>query len=199
MAPLFLFLPGALYPAAMVLALSNDILIPGVMMLGLMLIAWGATQRRRKKLAGQTPPSPMVERTISSARSSEFKAMADQISTLLVDLQDTARRIAAQIDNRYQQLDALLAEADEKIRKLEKLKAELGMNGSPVPAAPAAPAARAELSPPTASSTAQIEINPQHQAVYELADRGKNSREIAQQVGKQPGEVELILALRRGA
>jgi hypothetical protein len=38
---------------------------------------------------------------------------------------------------------------------------------------------------------------PRHQRVYELADRGLNAVQIAQELQTQPGEIELILNLRR--
>jgi hypothetical protein len=39
-------------------------------------------------------------------------------------------------------------------------------------------------------------LNPKYNPIYELADKGKTPREIAQQLGTTPGEVELILNLR---
>jgi hypothetical protein len=38
--------------------------------------------------------------------------------------------------------------------------------------------------------------DPAYRPIYQLADLGKTAREIAQELGRQPGEVELILALR---
>ena len=115
---------------------------------------------------------------------------------------------AAQVDNRYRKLEQLVAEADEKIRRLETLMAEarqMGQPGAggrtPVPAAGAAGNAamggadlvnrlRQERGAPAAAE------DPAYRPIYQLADLGKSAREIAQELGRQPGEVELILALR---
>ena len=44
-----------------------------------------------------------------------------QIQAILTDVEETARRAAAQVDNRYVKLELLLAEADAKIKRLEAL------------------------------------------------------------------------------
>jgi hypothetical protein len=132
-----------------------------------------------------------------------------EIQALLAEVEDTARRAAAQVDNRYRKLEQLVAEADEKIRRLEALMAEARRMGQPggagqavvTPAAvPAANAAmggadlvsrlRQERGAPAAAE------DPAYRPIYQLADLGKTAREIAQELGRQPGEVELILALR---
>jgi DNA-binding NarL/FixJ family response regulator len=48
--------------------------------------------------------------------------------------------------------------------------------------------------PPPQWTTASID--PQHEAVYALADQGKATAEIARQLNRPNGEIELILALR---
>ncbi len=47
-----------------------------------------------------------------------------------------------------------------------------------------------------ASKRAEPRIDPRHAEVYMLADQGRSSRQIAQQLQRPEGEVELILALR---
>jgi DNA-binding NarL/FixJ family response regulator len=130
-----------------------------------------------------------------------------EIQALLGDLEETARRLTAQLDNRYTRLEQLLAEADEKIQRLEGAAGSTGICGkgesSPLgkvtaQAAPAMTEAQRALTrlrqergaPPAA-------LDPAYQPIYGLADRGKSSREIAQELGRQPGEIELILALRK--
>ena len=115
----------------------------------------------------------------------EVQEVARQLNDLLAELQDTSRRIAAQIDNRYAKLDAMVAEADGRIRRLEQL---LGQD--------ALPGATPASSPPAVSPQPAALSNPRHQPIYDLADQGKTPREIAQQLGTPPGEVELILNLR---
>jgi hypothetical protein len=180
------------------LAMKIDDWMPIIFVAGLTAIAWGITRMRYRKRSG----SQSASETVSMTKPSELAAMSKEISALVVELEETGRRIAAQIDNRYQRLDALLAEAEEKISRLEKLKNELGIDSAELPSQsanqPTWPPAPTSL--PAASTTPppKYEPDPQHVAVYALADRGKTSREIAQEIGKQPGEVELILALRGG-
>ena len=64
-------------------------------------------------------------------------------------------------------------------------------------AVPARPAVRIEppsVTPPEANVLR--DVDPRHAAVYALADRGSAAGEIATQLGRPRGEVELILALR---
>jgi len=50
---------------------------------------------------------------------------------------------------------------------------------------------------PEAGDRDSIRIDPMHQEIYRLADEGKPPTEIARQLGRTTGEVELILNLRR--
>jgi hypothetical protein len=113
--------------------------------------------------------------------------------------------LTAQLDNRYTRLEQLLAEADEKIRKLEQLTQPPGtpavqspLAAAPVPQAVVTDAQRALARLRTERGAPPAEQDPAYLPIYTLADRGKSSREIAQELGRQPGEIELILALRRG-
>jgi hypothetical protein len=40
-------------------------------------------------------------------------------------------------------------------------------------------------------------IDPRHALVYALADQGRSFKDIAQELNRPSGEIELILALRR--
>jgi DNA-binding NarL/FixJ family response regulator len=42
----------------------------------------------------------------------------------------------------------------------------------------------------------QPELDPRHAEVYALADQGQSAYDIANQLGRPRGEIELILALR---
>lgn len=124
------------------------------------------------------------------------RQVAAEIQALLADLEETSRRLTAQLDNRYTRLEQLLAEADEKIKQLEQLT-----NAPPTTLPDSQPMLtdaqrtlsrlRQERGAPPARE------DPAYQPIYTLADRGKSSREIAQELGRQPGEIELILALRQ--
>ncbi len=186
---------------------------------------WRKRTVDKKRL--NTPPMPAPAQNPMNMR-----VMNAEITALLAEVEETARRLTAQIDNRYTRLEQLVAEADEKIRRLEELTASqksgvvpqnLGTR-QPAPA-PIEPAPEKAMLHRSASETAKPVIkaqpaaasidaqrvlsrlrqdrgappatqDPAYQPIYSLADLGKTAREIAQQLGRQPGEVELILALR---
>lgn len=120
-----------------------------------------------------------------------------EIQALLTEVEETARRAAAQVDNRYRKLEQLVLEADDKIQRLEALMAAAQRTGARGDALASTGGAellsrlRQERGAPSATE------DPAYQPIYRLADAGHCAREIAQELGRQPGEVELILALRQ--
>jgi hypothetical protein len=179
--------------------------------------------RWRKNTIARSRPSE----SSSSANPLSVREVTAEVQALLAELEETSRRLTAQLDNRYRRIEQLIAEADEKIRRLEALADA---------AAPAAPSAGSSIrmaantpgtsastpgaSPSTLGTTAAADnlfsdaqrtltrlrqergappaaLDPAYEPIYSLADSGKTSREIAQELGRQPGEIELILALRQ--
>jgi hypothetical protein len=127
-----------------------------------------------------------------------------QLQALLAEVEETSRRLTAQLDNRYTRLEQLLAEADERIRRLETLVGA-DKHQAAAPEGLAAPAMAARVISEAERTLQRLRQergapaavdDPAYQPIYSLADRGKTSREIAQELGRQPGEIELILALR---
>ena len=110
----------------------------------------------------------------SDAPSQHQQQVRQDVESLIVELDELARKINAQIDTRFAKLEAVIRDADRRIATLERLANQ---------------AARPR-SVPTSANDAQ------HAVVYELADAGKTPIEIARQLGRTPGEVELILNLR---
>ena len=122
------------------------------------------------------------------------RAVEQQMQNVLVEMSEMARQISAQLDTRTAKLEALIREADEKIAVLE----DAGL--SPPPQAPAPPPPHQPLPPPDlpiSTSTDQPILDPGHALVYALADKGRSCKEIAQELNRPSGEIELILALRR--
>jgi hypothetical protein len=110
------------------------------------------------------------------------RSVEREMSNLLVELSEMARQISAQLDTRAQKLELLIKEADEKIAMLK---------------------AAAEATPTSENSAVEIlpkpspyEPDPRHAEVYRLADEGRSALEIATQLDRPTGEIELILALR---
>ncbi len=158
----------------------------GMVMLAVVVVRWRKRKRSMDAIRrNEGPTARAVRENGPSIR--DVREVAQELNELLAELQETARRIAAQIDNRYAKLDAMLAQADRRIQRLEQLQQLSGDvehigNGSK----------NAEpITPPPATM-----VDPKYKSIDDLADKGKTSREIAQQLGTQPGEVELILNLR---
>ena len=115
---------------------------------------------------------------------------------LLVQLNEMAREMNAQIDTRAAKLEALIAEADTKIAALQ---------GQPSPPTVARPAddppagdGPADAPDPADAGVGNLAPTRRHSAIYDLADAGADVEDIARQTDRPRGEIELILALRRG-
>lgn len=126
-----------------------------------------------------------LERPPAFASLSQQRAVERQMQNLLVELSEMARQISAQLDTRAAKLELLIREADQKIAALGDAGRSIGEQGSRLDA-PAAAGTVAEVEEP----------DPRHADVYALADQGQNAGDIAAQLGRPRGEVELILALR---
>lgn len=111
------------------------------------------------------------------ARGADQEAMRDA-ARLGADLRELTQRLAHEMDAKAERIERLLAKADERIARLQ----------DPPPPAPTRVHERS-------ASLAE----PEHTKVHALADEGLPIVEIARRVGKPTGQVELILALRRGS
>ena len=157
--------------------------------LGLLYISIVRRLRAKKKDPLEHPP-PRTSR-------SQQRAVERDMSNLLVELQEMSRRMTAGLDTRAAKLEMLIQEADERIEKLAALRSTSGA-GSTADSDPLATLRMGAAAPETAPRGAITPAapDPWHARVYDLADQGRSPREIAQQVGRPSGEVELILALR---
>ena len=119
---------------------------------------------------------------------SQQRGIERDMQNLLVELSEMARQVTGQLDTRAAKLDALLQEADEKIAELRRLTDRVStMDNPPEQPADLEPMLVAPSPPPNES---------RHRDVYALADAGRSVHEIAQELQRPRGEVELILALR---
>ncbi len=132
------------------------------------------------------------------------RGLRSDMEKLLVELQELSRKINAQIDTKFAKLESSIQDADRRIAELQRL---LGADspqkngGATSPSqlditvgddADASPSPRLHLHPGSTSSS----LDDRKARIYQLADAGKSSIEIAQIVGQTPGEIELILSLR---
>ncbi len=142
---------------------------------------------RRRDAAPLAPP----ERLASLRSDAEQR---DQLTNLMVDVEELTRRFAAQLDNKAARLEILLAEANETIQRLETAMrngAPAGGRGRSTPI-PGPDPQRSRSDPADLDGAA----DPITREVYRLADEGCSAMEIARRLEQHTGKVELILALR---
>ncbi len=168
---------------------------------------------RRRKEGG---PSPRAYAREQLARLKEEKVVHDDLADVMMQLQNVAREINAQLDAKFIRLERSIRDADERIARLERSPGTADRKGSldvtvadeavtrsetQVAAPPdrrdSAVPSPAASAPPEAKSTARRAGRPGRSEVFALADEGKTALEIAEGVGLPAGEVELILSLRR--
>jgi len=128
---------------------------------------------------------------------SQQRSVERQMESLLVELSEMSRQMTAQLDTRAAKLEALIGEADAKIATLERLSRE----NPTVPQRFVMPATQPTPEPvrepkPEPAAEPEYTIPPGHAEVYRMADDGKSPGQIAGELGRPVGEVELILALR---
>ena len=104
------------------------------------------------------------------------RAMGD----LLAELKRTGDSMASSLDRRAADLKALIAEADQRLARIEEVRR--------MPP----PAPRPESVPGDTAT----ELKPVFEQVYALADAGKPLLEIARETQLNKGSVQLILGLR---
>ena len=128
------------------------------------------------------------EGSAGSPRSDSQSCRAAQVerdmSNLLVELSAMARQITAQIDTRSAKLELLIREADEKIAALRAATPQTGGAPFSMPS-PAAPRAEEHRTGRFGACRGVCTGRP-----------GKSPREIAAQLGRPDGEIELILAVQ---
>lgn len=138
--------------------------------------------RKKNDPLAKSPPSSLAQQ----------RAVEREMTHLLVELSEMARQVSAQLDTRAMKLELLIKEADEKIARLQALSPE--ETQQVMAAAESALSAHASHELPRAAAPAAVESR--YQSIYELADQGASAVDIARQLDRPRGEIELILALR---
>lgn len=146
----------------------------------------------RRRLRDRQPSLKDYTRQ-TRARLRDQQHLKQDMEELTVQLQQVARQINSQIDTRFAKLESCIADADQRIERLERLLRRAGGHEGVDVTVSDHPTS----SPGQAADRNSIRIDPMHQEIYRLADEGKSSPEIARQLGRTTGEVELILNLRR--
>ena len=146
---------------------------------------------RRRTMHKDTPL-----RSYARAQRAEFgsrQSIEKDLREVMIELESLAREVNAQIDTKYHKLEAVMRGADQRIERLQQLYRadQAGDEGLTqldvtVGADPAAPA--------TAPKDADRALD--RRLVGELTDAGKTPLEIARQLCRPVGEIELVLAVR---
>jgi hypothetical protein len=126
-------------------------------------------------------PAERANRT-SHVTPAQQRTLERDVSSLIAALSEMAQAVGSELDERALRLEKLLAAADERIRDLEGLSNDHD-GASRIPTT-------------TASATPVATNDPRHAEIYALADRGLPAVDIAKNLARPKGEIELILALR---
>jgi hypothetical protein len=180
-----------LHPVATLAQFDAQTLLPTAAMLCIitgLLIAY--RKRRRRQLT-----EPCLTPQEQLERNRQLRGVQGDLESLMVQIEQFSKRLAAQLDAKTIAVETLLKQADQRIAELKRLSSGDGqVEMSDVdPGLPGA--APAEPHRP-APAPADLPSDPLARSVYQLADQGLGPQAIAHRLGEHVGKVELILALR---
>ncbi len=142
--------------------------------------------RRRIRNSQRMPRPSARDRYAQLQERSEATRDVEQV---MLELDQVSRQIHGRLDTKLARLEAVIRDADERIDKLSRLVRR-------VEADPRLEITLDQEDPHETPTGRSDDADDRHAAVFTLADRGMSSVEIAREIGKPPGEIELILALR---
>ncbi len=188
-------------PYVVALLILGIVLVTASMMIGL--------RNRKKKTATHATARENLE------RAKQKEGLKRDIEVLAVEIEELARRVGTQLDNKAARIEALLDQAEAAIARLEQARANL-LTPPPTSSPPAPPSVQSEpgrvgpdpAAPTESSATPGEDPGPTRAGslntpdrltadTYRLADSGFSADEIARSTGEHVGKIELILALRQ--
>ena len=117
-----------------------------------------------------------------------------QIGDLMAELADLSRQINGQIDTRIAKLDQLNTQADETIKRLQKL---LEQSPGKLASSSAVDEVARRTDVPAAEPNRSPIEDQETRNILGWADQGRSTISIAQELNRPVGEIELILALNK--
>jgi len=146
---------------------------------------------RRRIRQSQLQPRTSIRETLAQSEAS--RTATRDLEDVMLELDQLSRDIHGRIDTKMARLEALIREADRRIVALSPR----------ISAAETKPALEITLDQEDPFERRPDGTEPRkpgrelHASIYELADRGLSPVQIANELGRLNGEVELILALRK--
>lgn len=145
--------------------------VPVVLMTaGLAVLSWTIARHKLQRVGSLSRPP-----------TSPANTGRESLSSVMHDAEELAQRLAAELDAKAERLERLLAQADDRLGRLEP------------PASVHEPKPTRRAPSVVASDEGRDPLN---RRVYTLADEGLPPVAIAQRLDQPTGKVELILALR---
>lgn len=159
---------------------GGQLALIAVIMVVMFLLLMSNARRRR-----EGGPSPKAYAREQISRIKEERAVKTDLADLMLELQQLAREVNAQLDTKFVKLERCIADADQRIGRLDRLA------GRPAGQPALDTTVRDE------STEAQPVESSRRERICALYDEGKSPLEIAQALDKPVGEVELVVSLRR--
>ncbi len=166
--------------------------------LGVLLITLGmlmGVRKRRRLSAMRGTARDQVEEL------KQRHAVRGDLEQLMTEVEQLAKRFAAQLDAKAARLERLIDEAETRITELKQLEEARRATLSLQKAAAPEHSTGTNETVPSPSEAAPSPPKPPDdtlkQQVCALADQGLDPIEIARQLNEHVGKIELILALRK--
>ena len=187
-------------PALLAQNAPQSLLVQLLLPVGLGLIATGLIFMLRKR--SRTGGAPSARAQLERVRNVD--GMKDDLQALMVEIERMTRRFASQVEAKTTELEALIAEAEQRIAELRELRDATADAAALSPSTrgydPGPPSDAPALNPPPADDDAPTGPSLRDELsvrVLQLADEGHDAQAIARELDEHVGKIELILALRQ--
>jgi len=181
---------GWIYFAAIGGFSPSDLLIPaGLSLICLWLMIRYRKRHQRLVQVRRLTAGEQVE------RSRQYRGVHGDLEKLMVEVEQLAKRFAAQLDAKAVQIEDLVRAADIRIEALQKLMEHKPTDhrDDEIPLTPM----RAPPSSPSTAPSTDLPTQELSQRVCSLSDAGMAPVDIARELAEHVGKIELILSLRK--
>lgn len=199
-------------------AVSVGLLIVGVVFIS----AWLLMRIRKRNING--PNHPTAREHLE--RYKQQDGVRNDLESLMVEIEQLAKRLGNQLDVKSMRIEKLIDEADLRIAQLQKALRDEHTTPTPAPGSAPGSATTPGISPGSSSAndphgagspkpaspeaiarqlnavvesplTSEAQTQKLTAEVARLADAGQSAEDIAKQLDEHVGKIELILALRQ--